>query len=311
MLTGGTGFIGGHLRPVLRSYEVVLLGRNKPAALRDNERWRYMDMAEPLAPEKFEGGEVLCHLAYSWTDGRKNVAYDRQLLEAVNACRSIKRVVLMSSASVYGVNRSPVIDEETPCKPVGEYGETKLACEVMWREGLRDDCLLTVLRPTAVIGPGDVKLLPLIQDALHRPIVGPIKRSLLYHRSAHHVAVSNVAAAVRFCLARPQTSRQETYVVSDYNQPENKNYASMQDAMRVAAGRRPFPGIAMPRWMLAVLGKATGRPDLGVKQVFSSRKLRGIGFEDAVPLYEEVRRTVQSFEHPNEGRDVSRPTGGR
>ncbi len=297
LLTGGTGFIGGHLRSALRDYPVILLGREKPVLLSD-ERWRYMDMAEPLAPEKLEGGEVLCHLAYSWTDGRKNVAYDRHLLEAANACRSIERVVLMSSASVYGTNLSSVIDEETLRRPVGEYGKTKLACEIMWREELRDDCLLTILRPTAVIGPGDVKLLPLIQDALRRPIVGPIKRSVLYHRSVHHVAVSNVAAAVRFCLACPQASRQETYVVSDYHQPENKNYAAMQDAMRVASGRRPFPGMAMPRGMLTLLGKVTGRPVLGVKQVYSSRKLHDAGFEDAISLYEEVRRTVQSFEQP-------------
>jgi UDP-glucose 4-epimerase len=296
LLTGGTGFIGSHLRPALQCREVVLLGRRKPVALGDNERWCYMDMAAPVPLEKLEGGEVLCHLAYSWTDGRKNIAYEQHLLETVNAVRSIKRVVLMSSAAVYGVTRSPVIDEESPRKPVGEYGEAKLACEVMWQERLRDDCLLTILRPTTVIGPGDVKLLPLIQDALRRPIIGPIKRSILYHRSVHYVAVSNVAAAVRFCLARPQASRQETYVVSDYHQPENKNYASMQDVMRVASGRRPFPGIAMPRWMLAVLGKVTGRPALGVKQVFSSRKLHDAGFEDAISLYDEVRRVVENFE---------------
>jgi nucleoside-diphosphate-sugar epimerase len=298
LMTGGTGFIGGYLRLALQEHTVVLLGRKKPVALRDNERWCYMDMADPVPPEKLEGGEVLCHLAYSWRDHRRNVAYDRHLLEAVNACRSTKRVVLMSSRAVYGENRSPVISEESSCKPVTEYEETKLACEVTWQEGLRDDCLLTILRPTAVLGPGNDRLLPLIQDALHRPIVGPIKRSVLYHRSANYVAVSNVAAAVRFCLARPQALQQEIYIVSDDHQLENMNYATLQDAMRVASGRRPYPGMAMPRWMLVVLGKIIRRPTLSVRQVFSSRKIHEAGFEDAVSLYEEVRRMIQSVEQP-------------
>jgi len=93
----------------------------------------------------------------------------------------------------------------------------------------------------------------------------------------------------------------EIYVVSDDHQPENKNYATMQDVVRSVSGRRPFPDIAMPRWMLAVLGKVTGRPALGVQQVLSSRKLHDAGFEDAIFLFDEVQRTVHSFEHPTEG----------
>jgi nucleoside-diphosphate-sugar epimerase len=297
LLTGGTGFIGGHLRAALRGSRVILLGRKKPALL-NNERWRYVDMAGPLVPEKLQGGEVLCHLAYSWTAGRENVAYNRRLLDAANASPGIKRVILCSSTSVYGVSRSPVIDEESSCEPVGEYATTKLACEMLWREGLRDDCSLTVLRPSEVIGPGGVGLLPLIRDATQRPVLGAIKRGALYHRRLHYVAVSNVVAAVRFCLERRQDSPQEIYIVSDDHQPENRNYATMQDAVRSASGRRPFPGIAMPRWVLTVLGKATGRPALGVEQIFSSRKLHDAGFEDAISLYDEVRRTVQSFEQP-------------
>jgi hypothetical protein len=63
LLAEGTGFIGSHLRAVLRGESMLLLGREKPE-LRSDERWRYVDTAEPLAPEKLEG-EMLRHLAYS------------------------------------------------------------------------------------------------------------------------------------------------------------------------------------------------------------------------------------------------------
>lgn len=289
-LTGGTGFVGNHLRPVLWEGPVTLLGRRQPALLMENERWRDADMAHPISPVNLEGARTLCHLAFSMTSVRENVRYNRHLLDAANASPSVDRVVLMSSTSVYGEGAAGVVDEESPCKPVGEYARTKLACETLWREGLREGCALTVLRPSEIIGPGGKGLLSLVEDALKRPVAGAFKRSLLYHRPLHYVAVSNVAAAVLFCLRRPPTS--ETFIVSGDHEPENKGYAAMQDAIRAARGLRPLPGPPAPRWALRVLGRATGRP-LEARRVYSSRKLRDAGFENAVSLREEVRRVVQ------------------
>lgn len=153
LLTGGTGFIGRHLRRALWGKEVVLLGRNRPALL-DNERWSYLDMSEPVAPETLAGGSILCHLAYSMRASKDNVTYNRRLLAAVNACPEVKRVVLMSSVSVYGKSNLPVVNEESPCNPSGDYAETKLACERVWLDGLREDRELTILRPAEVIGLG-------------------------------------------------------------------------------------------------------------------------------------------------------------
>ncbi len=202
LLTGATGFVGGHLRAALKGSPVVLLGRKRPELLPD-EQWSYLDLAEPVAPEKVARGEVLCHLAYSMPAGHKNVDYNRRLLEAVNACPNIRQVVLLSSVSVYGASTSSIVDEDSPCNPVGEYATSKLACELVWREGLR-----------------------------------------------------------------------ENYIFS---------------------GKPPLPGPAMPRWVLRVLGKVTGRPLVAV-QVFSSQKIREAGFEDAVFLSEKVRRVARSIE---------------
>jgi nucleoside-diphosphate-sugar epimerase len=291
-VTGGTGFVGSHLRAALHGTPVVLLGRREPG-LMGNERWLRMDLAKPILPGGLDRTDVLCHLAYAMKDGRENVLHNRRLLDAVNANPNIRRVVLISSTSVYGASDAQLVDEESPCNPVGEYAETKLACETVWLEGLREDCGLTVLRPTEVVGPGGRGLLPLIRDALHRPVVAAVKRSLLYHRPLHYVAVSNVVAAVLFCLGRTRKAAREVYVVSDDHQPENRSYAVMQDAVRRIAGRRALPGVAMPRRVLPVLGKVTGRP-LYPGQIFSSRRLHAAGFEDAAPLVEEVERLVRS-----------------
>jgi nucleoside-diphosphate-sugar epimerase len=293
ILTGGTGFIGRHLRYALQGEQVLLLGRRKPALL-GNEHWSYLDMSKPVVPEKLAGGRVMCHLAYSVRAGRENTTYNRRLLEAVNARSEIKQMILMSSVSVYGASELPVVDEKSPCDPSGDYAETKLACEKVWLEGLREDCKLTVLRPTEVIGPGGKGLRSLIRDATERPFIGMLKRSLLHRRVLHYVAVSNVVAAVLFCLGRSQPSAQEIFIVSDDCQPENRSYAMMQDTVRKLSGRRPLPGPAMPLWMLQALGRITDRP-LGIERVFCSRKLRDAGFEDAVSLHDEVACLVRSI----------------
>ncbi len=297
LLTGGTGFIGGYLRRALRGESVVLMGRSKPT-LSSNERWVYTDLAQPVSPGTLEGSEVLCHLAYSMASGRDNLNFNRYLIDAVNRCSDVKHVVLMSSTSVYGATPSSVVDEDTVCTPVGEYAETKLACELAWREELRNDCALTTMRPSTVIGPDSVGLLSMIKDALHSPVLGPVKRSVLYHRSVHYVAVTNVVAAVLFCMHRQRVAAREIYVVADDHYPENRSYAAMQDAVRISSGRRPFLGLPIPQWVLPALGKLTGRPTLGLRRSFSSQQIHDAGFEEAVTLYEEVERTVRSFERP-------------
>lgn len=233
----------------------------------------------------------MCHLAYSMQAGRKNAAYNRHLLAAVNACPDVKRVILMSSVSVYGRNGLPVVDEESPCVPVGEYAGTKLACETVWREGLRSDCELAVLRPTEIVGVGGRGMLVLIRDALKRPVVGTIKKSVFRYRALHYVAVGNVVAATMFCVRRPQASARENFVISEDRQPENRSYSKMQDYVRKLSRRQPLPSLAVPRLLIRALGEAIGRP-LETEQVFDSQRIRAAGFKDAISLRDEVRCMV-------------------
>ncbi len=295
LLTGGTGFVGSRLRSALNG-PVVLLSRTEPE-LQPHERWSRVDLSEPMESERLDGGEILCHLAYSMQAGRENVSHNRHLLDAVNASPGIRRVIVMSSVSVYGRSLSPVIDENSPCRPAGDYPETKLTCETLWWKGLREDCELTVLRPTEIVGTGGEGMLTLLHEALKRPAIGMLKRSLLHDRSLHYIAVSNVIAAVLFCLRRTQAPAREVFIVSDDHQPENKSYAVMQDFVRKLSGRRPLMGLPIPSPLVRAIGAATGRP-LGVEQVFDSRKLHAAGFEDAIPLREEVQRLVRGHASP-------------
>ncbi|MGH3770009.1 MAG: NAD-dependent epimerase/dehydratase family protein [Pseudonocardiaceae bacterium] len=292
LVTGGHGFVGTYLRQTLSDRPVRILARNRSPA-QPNETWTEMDLARPVTLSG-SSGSTLCHLAYARADAERNIDYNLHLLDAVNSCQQIHHVLLMSSASVYGSHATGTLDEVTPCGPRDEYSRTKLACETVWTKHLRISCGLTVLRPTEIIGPGGMGLVFLVRDALQRPVVGIFKRSLHQHRSVHFVAVRNVVAAVKFLLDRQVPTGRETYVVSDDHQPENRSYAEMQDTVRRVSGKSPLPSIPAPRWVVRAVGTMTNRP-LTIRRTFSSDALHAAGFHDAVPLRDEVQRTVQAL----------------
>ncbi len=302
-VTGGTGLVGRHLRPALGGRPVWLLGRRRPD-LAAGERWLPLDLAGPVSLDRLPAGTVLCHLAWARSAGRANLLHDRHLLDAVNASPGVARVVVMSSVSVYGPRAEGVLDEGSPCLPDSEYARTKLACELLWREGLRGGRDLTVLRPGEVVGEGGPGLVALARDALHRPAVGVVKKSLFRQHPVHYVAVGNVVAAIAFVLDRPPGAPRECFVVAEDHRPENASYAAMQDAVRRLGGRRPLPCVPVPAWAVRRLAAATGRP-LGVRRRFDSRALRAAGFSDPAGLPDEVGRVVAALGRP--GRE--RPCG--
>jgi nucleoside-diphosphate-sugar epimerase len=74
------------------------------------------------------------------------------------AAEGVRRLVLVSSVSVYGDGVCPPggFDETAPCRPTSPYGRSKLAAEGIAREAVAVAGLeLVVLRLATVYGPGD------------------------------------------------------------------------------------------------------------------------------------------------------------
>ena len=64
------------------------------------------------------------------------------------------RLVLASSADVYGVPERSPVDEDAPVRPANVYAATKVAAEALAREvGDRGGRRVVILRPTNQIGP--------------------------------------------------------------------------------------------------------------------------------------------------------------
>jgi nucleoside-diphosphate-sugar epimerase len=152
VVTGAAGFIGSHLceRLLGLGHQVVGLDAFIPyyprsvkernlAGLLGQPRFRFLELDLCSTPlnDLVADAEAVFHLAAmpglprSWTDFdlyvSSNLAATQRLLEALRAAPRLKRLIHVSTSSVYG--RFASGDETLPTRPISPYGVTKLAAE--------------------------------------------------------------------------------------------------------------------------------------------------------------------------------------
>jgi dihydroflavonol-4-reductase len=165
LVTGASGFIGGHLteRLVEMGYEVTAFVR-KTSDVRLLEslgvELRYGDLGDPESlHEAAAGVDCVFHLAAYYTFHGKRALYQKLIVDATRVLaktcldNKVSRFVYTSTTEVIGPVSGSAGDEETSPKPQYEYGKAKWKAEEMVKglgnKGLR----YTILRPTGVYGP--------------------------------------------------------------------------------------------------------------------------------------------------------------
>jgi GDP-4-dehydro-6-deoxy-D-mannose reductase len=170
LLTGSSGFVGTHLRSVLRSagWDVVGLGR---AAAEPEPGERYIradvtNLEDVCAALEAVQPDVVFHLAAA--SSQKVPAATEVVRTAVDGtlviCSAIRRaglpsrLILAGSSAQYGGTSAgdEPIGEDTPCRPVSAYGHAKLAAESVAFALASDGAFeLVPARPFNHVGPGE------------------------------------------------------------------------------------------------------------------------------------------------------------
>jgi nucleoside-diphosphate-sugar epimerase len=168
LVTGGTGFIGGHLvaRLVAQGRPVRCLVR-RSSALQNLPRagidLAYGDLAtgEGL-PEAVRGVDTVIHLAGTTKAAAVSGYYTGNAGATANLLRvagAVRRFVHVSSMAAAGpsTNGGPLVEDLEPHyapHPVSHYGHSKLEAEQAVRKSaLWERCVM--VRPPVVYGPGD------------------------------------------------------------------------------------------------------------------------------------------------------------
>ncbi len=278
VVIGASGFIGEHLVDMLAArpdLDVRVMVHRSKAGGRTGVTYAEGDLlAAETLDAVFVEGCVVINLAYLAVDNLQAAAN----LAKACARKRVRRLIHCSTAVVVGRSAEAVVTEETTCHPVSEYEKTKLQMEQILLEMSAGQFELTILRPTAVFGPGGKNLLKLANELMMRNMWINYFRSCLFNRrSMNLVAVENVVAALEYLIRAGEVDRQ-IFIISNDDSPLN-NYRDIEDRLLAVFGRSyAMPRLPVPRFVLGGLLRLAGRSSLNPSIKYSDCKLAARGF---------------------------------
>ncbi len=252
LVTGGTGFTGSALvkRLLSRGDEVIVLDNQKGIMYDELEKLGAKISIGSITDREIvascvAGCETVFHLAAAFRKVNlpKSVYYEtnvtamRQLLEICKE-ENVKKVVYCSTQGVHGNVDNPPGDENTPIEPEDYYQVTKYQGEEVAQEFIKDGMDITILRPTAIYGPGDpgrfLMLFKRVQKGMF-PFFG--NGMALYHP----LYIENFVDAFELAEEKPE-GKGQVYIIADEKYYHIKEIVEMiNDIMQANAKIRYFP----------------------------------------------------------------------
>ena len=291
LVTGASGFLGGHLVAALCRAGVPV--RTLVRATSDVRRLVGLgvetvagDLSDPDSLVRAcQGREVVFHVAAKVPDWGARREFFRVNAEGtaalVAACQAagVSRLVLVSSLTVLGLSRSGAeVDEDTPYDPSPRdaYTASKIQAEKIVREAHGQRGLSTVVvRPGAIWGPGDVHIAPRVAALLRRG------RALYISGSRNSVALSHVDNLVAGLLLAAESSASGVYHLTDGQMVTARELIDgLAELLGVPAPRRsvPFFFIYAVACLMEDMARLLRRPTPPLLTRYGVRLLASHGF---------------------------------
>lgn len=253
LVTGVTGFTGGHLARYLAGKGHAVRGLVRPASVARADRLVPIlevvtgDLTDRAAvAEACRDVDTVYHIAATYrTAGQAddayraiNVAGTENLLQASRDA-GVRRFVHCSTGGVHGHIEHPPANEDAPFSPGDVYQDTKLEAERLARDiGEQTDLEVVVARPIGIYGPGDTRFLKMFRGIARRrfPILGP--GEVFYHLTY----IDDLVEGFRLC-GETAAAVGRTYLLA------GPTYTTLNELVRVIADEL---GVQPPRWHFPV-----------------------------------------------------------
>lgn len=308
LVTGATGFTGSALTRKLAAAGVAVRAIARPSSdTRPFEGlgidWIRGDVFDPAVVQAaMRDVHFVFHLAAAYREAKAgpeanrlvHVESTRLLASAARSVPGFRRFVHVSTVGVHGHIEHPPANEEAPFHPGDIYQETKAEAELWLREfGSTTALPFTVIRPAAIYGPGDRRLLKVFRMALW-----PVFPILGSGRSLYHlVHVDDLTDAMLVAAVHPAAVG-EAFICGS-NEP-----ASIEKIGRAVAATfgRPLRIVRIPAgpfFLLADACEAVCRP-LGLEPPIYRRRVAFYTKDRAFDVSKLRERLGFACAHSNE-----------
>jgi nucleoside-diphosphate-sugar epimerase len=317
LVTGATGFTGGHLaRALARAGDNVrVLVRDEarlPADVRASVEVAIGDLtsSEDLR-RAVAGRDVVYNIAALYREAglpadayrAVNARAVAALIEAA-AAAGARRVVHCSTVGVHGDIEDPPANEDAPLRPGDVYQETKVEGERLAREAAaRTGLDVVIARPTGIYGPGDRRLFKMFGEIARGRFVMLGRGRNFYHLTY----IDDLCDGFRLC-GTVESAAGRTYILG------GGEVTTLADLVRITgevAGRNGVR-LRLPVWPVWLAGAACEiicapfgvAPPLYRRRVDFFRKSRSfdiararneLGYAPRVGVREGIGRTLEWY----------------
>jgi nucleoside-diphosphate-sugar epimerase len=265
LLTGATGFIGGHLLPLLTGQSF-----STTVAVRGNFSRLMADAIQIVRVGEIEGNTDWCE-ALQGIDTVIHLAARAHIINAttyqseaeffkvntqgtINLVRQsikagVRHFIFLSSIGAMATQSDILLRETSPAQPDSPYGQSKLQAEQALIElATNSGMTWTIFRPTVVYGAGNPGNMERLMTLIKRSFPLPFRaikncRSFLY--------VGNLVDAIVTCIDHPKAVNQ-LFLVSDGQD------VSTPELIRLIARQigKPSKLLPVPPHLLKLLGQS-------------------------------------------------------
>lgn len=316
LVTGATGFTGGHLARTLRQRghavrALVRAGSNAQGLTDDGIELCEGQLTSGEDVDRAVAGvHTIYHIAAAYREAKHpdryyfdvNVGGTEKLLEAAKA-HGCERFVHCSTVGVHGEIKQLPADENAPFDPGDVYQQSKLEGERVAMKAFGEGLPGVVFRPVGIYGPGDTRFLKLFRT-IHR---GKFRMfgsgEIVYHLTY----IDDLIDGIILCGERPEALGR-IYILA------GARYTTLNELVAevAAAVEKPAPRGHLPIWPLlaaATVCEAICRPlgidpplhrrrcDFFVKdRAFTSERARKeLGYEPKVELTDGLAQTAKWY----------------
>lgn len=263
LFTGGTGFLGKNVMPLLQSqYEVTTCGITPEDMIKVN-------LAKDV-PELGKHYEIVLHACgkahvVPKTEAEKQAFFDVNYQGTVNLCAGLEKVgvpnalIFISTVAVYGLEYGSEITEDAPLNGDSPYAKSKIMAEEYLTKWCKEHgVVLGILRPSLLAGknaPGNLGAM-----------VNGVRKGFYMNIAGGKVTKSVLMAEDIARILPLVAEKGGIYNVCDTRQP---SFGELSVSVARQLGKRK--PISIPYWMAWCMAKVGDL--LGAKAPINSYKL--------------------------------------